>query len=81
MGACLSAADSGAKKSDTRDKDLFILDFDKPDDLEEHSNFFLPHTNSALSRNLTHEIWEEFKDEKCKEGVSFKLCIYSGIKN
>jgi hypothetical protein len=30
---------------------------------------------------LTKEIWEEYKNEKCSSGVSFKTCIFSGIKN
>jgi creatine kinase/arginine kinase len=39
------------------------------------------HKGSALSRALTKEIWEEYKDKKDAEGVSFKTCIFSGVKN
>lgn len=80
MGACISAANQGSK-SDTRDPKLFITDFNSPDDLKEHAKFFLANTNSALSRNLTHEIWEKYKDKKCDKGVPFRLCVFSGIKN
>lgn len=30
---------------------------------------------------MSEEIWNEYKDLSCKEGVSFKVCIFSGIKN
>jgi arginine kinase len=30
---------------------------------------------------LTKEIWEEYKDESCEKGVSFRTCIFSGIAN
>ena len=30
---------------------------------------------------LTKEIWDEYKDQSCKEGVSFKMCVFSGIAN
>lgn len=30
---------------------------------------------------MTKEIWEEYKDQKDASGVSFKICIFSGIKN
>lgn len=38
-------------------------------------------TNSALSRNLTKEIWEEYKDKSDSCGVSFKTCLFSGCVN
>ena len=31
--------------------------------------------------NLTKEIWEEYKDMKDDEGVTFKTMIFSGVKN
>ena len=49
--------------------------------LEDLSTFFKPDTNSALSRNLTQEIWDEYKDKSCKAGVSFKTCCFSGVAN
>jgi len=42
---------------------------------------FPKNISSALSRNLTKEIWEELKDKKDACGVSFKTCIFSGAKN
>ena len=34
-----------------------------------------------MSRNLTKEIWDEYKDKRDAAGVSFKTCIFSGVKN
>ena len=51
------------------------------DQLEDFSNFFPEGTNSALSRNLTKEIWEEYKDKSDEKGVSFKVSIFSGVQN
>lgn len=58
-----------------------ITAFKSADELKDYDTFFLPGTKSELSKCLTKEIWEEYKDMKCKEGVSFKTCIFSGIKN
>ena len=30
---------------------------------------------------MTEEIWNEYKDQSCEAGVSFKICVFSGIKN
>lgn len=30
---------------------------------------------------MTKKIWDEYKDMSCAYGVSFKTCIFSGIKN
>ena len=30
---------------------------------------------------MTEAIWNEYKDQKCAQGVSFKTCVYSGIAN
>jgi|TARA_B110001450_G_scaffold219833_1_gene214976 hypothetical protein len=49
------------------------------DDLKEFDTFFPAGTDSALSRNLTKEIWEEYKDVNDPKGVSFKVCIFSGV--
>ena len=51
------------------------------DKLEDVNCFFKEDTNSALSRNLTQEIWNEYKDKSCKEGVTFKTCCFSGVAN
>ena len=38
-------------------------------------------TKSLLSKHLTQEVWNEYKDECDKYGVSFKTCILSGCQN
>lgn len=52
----------------------------EPDQLTDFP-VFPKQANSALSRNLTKEIWNELKDQKDDCGVSFKTCIFSGCKN
>lgn len=42
---------------------------------------FPPGTKSLLSKCLTPEIWEKYKDKKDKFGLTFKLCIFSGCQN
>jgi creatine kinase/arginine kinase len=49
--------------------------------LEDVNTFFKPETDSALSRNLTQEIWNEYKDQQCASGVTFKTCCFSGVAN
>lgn len=39
---------------------------------------FPPGTKSILSKYLTRDIWNKFKDAKDKFGVSFKQCVFSG---
>jgi len=51
------------------------------EDLADVNCFFKPDTNSALSRNLTTEIWDEYKDMSCASGVTFKTCCFSGVNN
>uniref|UniRef100_A0A7S3T0B8 Arginine kinase n=1 Tax=Strombidinopsis acuminata TaxID=141414 RepID=A0A7S3T0B8_9SPIT len=36
---------------------------------------------SQLCKCLSKDIWEEYKDQKDKYGVTFKTCIFSGVKN
>ena len=56
--------------------------FNNADDLDNFKYLFAAgNTNSALSRNLTEEIWNEYKDKKDDAGVSFKTCVFSGVKN
>jgi len=38
-------------------------------------------TTSSLCKNLTKEIWEEYKGKKDKAGVPFELMIMSGAQN
>ena len=55
--------------------------FKSSEELTDFNTFFLEGTKSSLSRNMTKEIWEEYKDQSCDSGVTFKTCIFSGIKN
>ena len=55
--------------------------YKKAEELQEFKFLFLGKTNSSLYRNLTEPIWEEYKDKCDEHGVSFKTCIFSGIKN
>ena len=41
-------------------------------ELDDFDSFFLPTTDSCLSRHLTKEMWSQYKDQACKYGVSFK---------
>jgi arginine kinase len=58
-----------------------VSSFKSADELKDFESFFPAGTNSALSRCLTKEIWEEYKDESCASGVTFKTNIFSGVKN
>jgi len=49
--------------------------------LENFDTFFTPECKSQLKQCLTKEIWEEYKDQSCDAGVSFKTCVFSGIAN
>jgi len=51
----------------------------KAEELDDFSKFFPEGTKSALSSKLTKEIWEEYKDQSDPKGVSFKVCIFSGV--
>ena len=55
--------------------------FNASTELEHFETFFPEGTKSALAKCMTKEIWEEYKDQSCKEGVTFKTCVFSGIKN
>lgn len=49
--------------------------------LTDFDTFFTPECKSQLKKCLTKEIWEEYKDQSCDAGVSFKTCVFSGIAN
>jgi creatine kinase/arginine kinase len=46
-----------------------------------HFPHFPAGTKSLLSKHLTQEIWEKYKDKKDKFGLPFKLCVFSGCQN
>ena len=69
MGGCTS-------KDGVSDPHGKISAFKSADELVDFSTFFPEGTNSSLSRNLTAELWEEFKDQSDSAGVTFKTCIF-----
>jgi creatine kinase/arginine kinase len=58
-----------------------ISAFKSADELHDFETFFPKGTKSALARCMTKDIWEEYKYMYDDSGVSFKTCIFSGVKN
>lgn len=81
MGGCKSTASVEGPSSKSHQVAGKIADWKSADDLKDFDTFFPEGTKSALSRCLTKEIWEEYKDQSDACGVTFKTCIYSGVKN
>ena len=73
-----SGSKSGVTEAHKKDN---VSSFKSADELVDFSTFFPKGTSSALSRNLTQEIWDEYKDQSDSCGVTFKTCVFSGIKN
>ena len=74
-------AEKALKKSENKHHSD-IGKFNSADELDDFKSLFpAGQTDSALSRNLTEEIWNEYKDKKDEAGVSFKTCVFSGVKN
>ena len=46
--------------------------FNKAEELTDFETFFPAGTKSELCKCLTKEIWEEYKDQSCASGVTFK---------
>jgi len=78
MGGCTS---KDTHVSEPKKGQAKVNSFKSADELKDFSTFFPAGTNSALSRNLTQEIWAEYCDKCDSAGVSFKTCIFSGVKN
>ena len=77
-------AEKALQKSDQKqiEHKSKIGKFNSADELNDFKSLFpLGSTDSALSRNLSEEIWNEYKDKKDEAGVSFKTCVFSGVKN
>jgi len=77
MGGCGSKDGVSDPKKAKYPQEMFkasteLVDFD---------GFFHEDSKSSLKRNLTKEIWEEYKDQSDEQGVTFKTMIFSGIKN
>jgi len=83
MGACGSKdqVSDASKKASTLTTRVAFKEHETAESLEDCNTFFKEDTNSALSRNLTQEIWAEYKDQSCGAGVSFKTCVFSGVAN
>jgi hypothetical protein len=83
MGGCNTkdSAVSEPKKAGAPAAGGKVREFNSAEELTDFDTFFNKDTTSELSKCLTKEIWEEYKDQKCGAGVSFKTCIFSGIKN
>ena len=79
MGPCKSKG--GVSEASKKPKYSFHNGYKGPEDLTNFDDFFLADTKSQCKVCLTKEIWEEYKDQKCAEGVSFKMCVFSGIAN
>ena len=79
MGPCKST--SGVSDTKKKSKFKFHNGYTDASELMNFDDFFLPDTKSACKKCLTKEIWEEYKDQSCKEGVTFKMCVFSGIAN
>ena len=49
-------------------------------DLNYFESLFSLGNMSELSKSMTSNMWELYKEKVCSEGFSFKRCIYPGIK-
>lgn len=49
--------------------------------MEDWDSFFPAGTKSLCCKYLTKAVWDEYKDQSDEAGVSFKTCVFSGIKN
>lgn len=80
MGPCKSK--SGVSETTKKPKFEFYNGYKGPEDLVNFDEFFGEQKKpSECKKCLTKEIWEEYKDQSCAEGVSFKMCVFSGIAN
>ena len=75
MGACNTK--DGISEPKTKKQSAFK----SCDELKDFDTFFPAGTTSSLCKNMTKEIWEEYKDMSDDSGVSFKVCVFSGIQN
>merc|ERR1712147_9622 len=81
--ACKSAENVGAPSAKSSgEHNPNVSAFKSADELVDYDTFFpAGKTKSTLSKKLTKEIWEEYKDQSDDAGVTFKTCVFSGIKN
>ena len=79
MGPCKSK--SGISETTKKPKYEFYRGYKTHEDLNNFDEFFEEGTKSQCKKCLTKEIWDEYKDQSCEQGVSFKMCVFSGIAN
>ena len=65
MGACKSKDGISETTKKPAAKPVPQSKFASAEELQDFDSFFPAGTDSALSRNLTKEIWEEYKDQSC----------------
>ena len=41
----------------------------------------MPNVDTGANKFLTPEIWRQFKNKKCDQGVTFNECIAAGTAN
>jgi hypothetical protein len=81
MGGCKSTAGVEGPASKGGQVAGKVAAWGSSEELKDFDTFFPAGTKSSLCKNLTKEIWEEYKDQSDSCGVTFKTCIYSGVKN
>ena len=79
MGPCKSK--SGVSETTKKSKFTFHNGYTDCSQLMNYDEFFKPDTTSECKKCITKEIWDEYKDQSCAQGVSFKMCVFSGIAN
>ena len=80
MGAC-NTKDKAVSEPQRGKQNPNQTAFKSADELKDYDTFFTDANKSELRKCMTKEIWEEYKDQSCAQGVSFKVCVFSGIKN
>jgi hypothetical protein len=81
MGGCSSKDNVSDPKGKPAAAAAEQSSFNSSEELKNFSDFFPAGTKSSLCKNLTQEIWDEYKDKSDGCGVTFKTCIFSGVKN
>jgi hypothetical protein len=79
MGPCKSK--SGVSETTKKPKYEFYRGYKTCEDLKNFDEFFEEGTTSQAKKCLTREIWDEYNGMSCAQGVSFKMCVFSGIAN
>ena len=81
MGGCSSKDNVSDPKGKAPAAAAGVSSFNSSEELKDFSTFFPAGTKSSVCKNLTQEIWDEYKDKSDSCGVTFKTCIFSGVKN